>query len=98
MTSPTIAKILVVGLAVGVVMVPVATLHAQAAAAPAQPAASPIKNDTGKRICRTITPTGSRLSQRVCRTQADWDKDSDETQRNMQDMRNNVREPASEPH
>ena len=26
-----------------------------------------------KRVCRVMTPTGSRLVQRVCRTQEEWD-------------------------
>ncbi len=26
-----------------------------------------------KRVCRVVTPTGSRLVQRICRTQEEWD-------------------------
>jgi hypothetical protein len=26
-----------------------------------------------KRVCRVVTPTGSRLVERICRTQGDWD-------------------------
>jgi len=26
-----------------------------------------------KRVCRVVTPTGSRLVERICRTQAEWD-------------------------
>lgn len=34
-----------------------------------------------RRVCRTVTPTSSRLTNRVCRTQAEWD----ESMRNQQD-------------
>lgn len=39
------------------------------------------KDDTSRRVCRAVVPTGSRLSTRVCRTQAQWD----EAQRKAQD-------------
>ena len=37
------------------------------------------KEDTSKRICRTIMPTGSRMTTRVCRTRAEWDKSQEKT-------------------
>ncbi len=37
-------------------------------------------DDSSRRVCRNITPTGSRLTKRVCRTQAEWDKSRDKTQ------------------
>jgi ABC-type sugar transport system substrate-binding protein len=43
-------------------------------------AANPIKNDTGKRVCRVVTPTGSRFTQRVCKTAEEWQKDADNAQ------------------
>ncbi len=30
--------------------------------------------DAGKKVCRNLIISGSRLSTRSCRTQADWDK------------------------
>jgi|tagenome__1003787_1003787.scaffolds.fasta_scaffold20984076_3 hypothetical protein len=52
-----------------------------------QSAISPIKNDTGKRVCRVVTPTGSRFTQRVCKTADEWQKDAD----NAEDQVGNLR-------
>jgi hypothetical protein len=57
-----------------------------------QPAASQIKNDTGKRICKVVTPTGSRFSERVCRTALDWQRDADAAQRHIQEADQTIRE------
>ena len=38
------------------------------------------KNDPSRRVCRNLLPTGSRLSTRSCRTQAEWDKAEIEAQ------------------
>jgi hypothetical protein len=38
------------------------------------------KDDGSKRICRSIRPTGSRMSTRVCRTQAEWTRSQDKSQ------------------
>ena len=54
--------------------------------------ASPIKNDTGKRICRVVTPTGSRFTQRVCKTADEWLKDADNAQRHMEESVEGIRE------
>jgi hypothetical protein len=61
-------------------------------AASGQPSASPIKNDTGKRVCRMVTPTGSRFSQRVCRTPEEWQKDADAAQEHMRQANEGIRE------
>lgn len=37
-------------------------------------------NDPSRRVCRVITPTSSRLTTRVCRTQAEWDQSAREAQ------------------
>jgi len=37
-------------------------------------------NDRSRRVCRTLTPANSRLTQRTCRTQAEWDQATDRTQ------------------
>ena len=38
-----------------------------------------------RRVCRIITPTGSRLTKRVCRTQAEWDRVMRKTQDELLD-------------
>jgi hypothetical protein len=48
------------------------------AAVQSQPASA--QPDRSRRVCRNVTPTSSRLTQRVCRTQADWDRSQDRTQ------------------
>lgn len=50
---------------------------AMPASAEAQGSAQP---DTSRRVCRNITPSGSRLTRRVCRTQAEWDQSRDQNQ------------------
>lgn len=56
-------------------------------AAPAEPAASPPPTETAakpakpakpKMICRRIATLGSRLAERECRTQKDWDAAAEE--------------------
>jgi hypothetical protein len=32
------------------------------------------ENDGSRRVCRILTPTGSRMTRRVCRTQEQWDR------------------------
>ena len=48
-------------------------------------ATAAVQADTSKeksrRVCRTVTPSGSRLIRRVCRTQEEWDA----TQQKAQD-------------
>ncbi|KGB56960.1 hypothetical protein FG91_00064 [Sphingopyxis sp. LC81] len=41
-----------------------------------------------KPICRTIIYTGSRLPQRECRTQEQWDRRADETGKWMDQYKN----------
>jgi hypothetical protein len=36
--------------------------------------------DGSKRVCRTLTPTGTRFTTRICKTQADWDLEMSKTQ------------------
>ena len=45
-----------------------------------QAATSSLPNDTAKRICKMVTPTGSRFTQRVCKTAAEWQRDSDKAE------------------
>ena len=67
---------------------------ASAAGDPAvtQPAASPIKNDTGKRVCREVTPTGTRMIKRICRSADEWERDADAAQRHMDEADRTMRE------
>jgi len=41
--------------------------------------------DRSKRVCRNMTPTGSRMTKRVCRTQAEWDAEAERAARLLQD-------------
>ena len=41
--------------------------------------AAPAKPAKPKLICRRIADTGSRLAERECRTQEDWDRQADTT-------------------
>lgn len=40
-----------------------------------------VEKDKSSRVCRTVTPSGSRLTRRVCRSQEEWDS----TQQKAQD-------------
>jgi hypothetical protein len=37
------------------------------------------KKDRSRRVCRVVTPTSSRLTTRICRTQSEWDESADKT-------------------
>ncbi|HST35485.1 MAG TPA: hypothetical protein VLK25_02495 [Allosphingosinicella sp.] len=43
------------------------------------------KDPRNRRICRTIMPSGSRLTQRVCRTRAEWEEGRSKTQQGVLD-------------
>ena len=38
------------------------------------------EQDRGRMVCRNVTPTGSRMSRRICRTQTEWERSRDRTQ------------------
>lgn len=42
------------------------------------------RTNPSRRICRSLLPTGSRLPQRTCRTQAEWDADAEQTRRDQE--------------
>lgn len=46
-------------------------------AAPAKP----------KLLCQSVTPTGSHLSKRVCKTREQWQAENDENSRDLQSLR-----------
>ncbi|HST35483.1 MAG TPA: hypothetical protein VLK25_02485 [Allosphingosinicella sp.] len=43
------------------------------------------KDSRSRRVCRTVMPSGSRLTQRVCRTQAEWEDGRSKTQQSVLD-------------
>jgi hypothetical protein len=59
-------------LALGVAGLSTGTAVAQEGATPAK--AKTADKSGSRRVCRNIVESGTRLSSRVCRTQADWDK------------------------
>ena len=54
-----------------------------AAAAEGQPKAAP--NDTSRRVCRNLIRSGTRLTTRYCRTQAEWDEAGESARRFLQE-------------
>lgn len=54
-----------------------------------QAATSSLPNDTGKRICKIVTPTGSRFTQRVCKTADQWKHDEEQAQNMNEERRRN---------
>lgn len=44
-------------------------------------------DDTSKRVCRIVTPTGSRFTARVCKTAAEWERDAEKVENNMDQER-----------
>jgi hypothetical protein len=61
----------------------VATNPAAPAATGTQPKAA--ANDTSRRACRNLVRSGTRLSTRYCRTQAEWDQAADGARRLLQE-------------
>src|SRR5438045_9742418 len=43
------------------------------------------KPDKSKKVCRTIVTTGTRFSQRHCRSKEDWDKDAETSARYLEE-------------
>jgi hypothetical protein len=54
----------------GAVLVPATGATAAGASADAPRTAN---DQRTRRVCRTVTPTSTRLTRRVCRTQGEWD-------------------------
>ena len=62
-----------------------------AVAAPAGASAPAVQKATAspdKVVCRSETEVGSRIPQRVCRTQAEWDEIYRQTQEDLANSRN----------
>lgn len=63
----------------------IAALLLAAVQTPAPLAPQPTSADPGKKVCKTIKETGSRLGgKRECKTQAEWDRIAAETQAKAQ--------------
>jgi len=45
--------------------------------------------DTSRRVCRNLVISGTRLTTRYCRTQAEWDQAADKAGRDVQDSQIN---------
>lgn len=74
------ASALAMGFGVLMAGTPLAGLTGSLAAAAAEGQPKATQNDGSRRICRYLTPSGSRLTRRVCRTQAEWEASADRTQ------------------
>ncbi len=78
-----VAKPILTALALGFGALLVGTALAGAtggsAAAAAQGEPKTTQEDGSRRVCRDVTPSGSRLIRRICRTKAEWDRSADRT-------------------
>ena len=50
------------------------------AATPAETQTKTSEPDRSRRVCRNLTPSGSRMTRRTCRTQAVWNASMDRAQ------------------
>ena len=73
--------ITVAALAMGLGVLGAAPAVADEAAGTSQPKKA--KSDTSRIICRNLVPSGTRMSSRICRTQAEWDASRDKSQDNL---------------
>ena len=53
------------------------------ATAPYQQSSS---EDRSRRVCRSVTPSGTRLPVRTCRTQAEWDEQAAQARHRMEEQ------------
>lgn len=65
---------------------PAAGFGSSATDASAQAQEGSAKKDRSRRVCHTIRPTGSRLSNRVCRTPEEWERSRDRAQEGLLEM------------
>ena len=42
--------------------------------------------DRSRRVCRSVTPSGTRLAIRTCRTQAEWDEQANQARHRMDEQ------------
>ena len=72
MAAATMGNATKLGMAIGIVLAG-AMIGQEISPSVAANAKTKVDKKTAKRVCRAVTPTGSRLVERICRTQADWD-------------------------
>lgn len=70
------------------------TAPAPAQTTPEQPPAKPVK---AKKICRSQIPTGRRISESICMTQAEWDAVDAANEANARGVINQLTRQASTP-
>ena len=63
--------------------------------APAAAAGSPAPAPAPKVICRSETNLGSRIPVRVCRTETEWEALARQTQKDLEDSRNDRQLPGN---
>ena len=72
MPAKTIGSVSKLAMAVGVLLAG-AVIGQEISPSAAANAKTKVDNKKSKRVCRVVTPTGSRLVERICRSQEDWD-------------------------
>ena len=75
MTATSKRKIFALAIGLGALLAAPASAFSGDGASKAKAA-----KDPNRRVCRTLTPTGTRFTTRVCKTQADWDLEMSKTQ------------------
>lgn len=63
--------------------------QAPAATVAGQEQPADAKDDSSRRVCKMVTPTGSRLALRTCRTKAEWEREAAQYQRDAEQQRRN---------
>lgn len=71
----------VAALAIGLGTISSGSALADEGAGTSQPKEAKINE--GRRICRNLMPSGTRLTSRVCKTKAEWDRAMDKTQESV---------------
>jgi hypothetical protein len=72
LAATTIRNFSKLAMAIGVVLAG-AVIGQEISPSAAANAKTQADKNAAKRVCRVVTPTGSRLVERICRTQEEWD-------------------------
>lgn len=62
-------------------------LPEDAVAAEPEPDQAAVEASPDRRVCRRVQVTGSRVKERVCRTQRDWDRLTEESNETVDQVR-----------
>ena len=75
MTAKAIVKASGAAIGLGALLLGTAVMGTSGASASDPPGQAEAKSeqDRSRRICRTLTPSGTRLTRRACRTRAEWE-------------------------